>query len=61
MRNKAPKRKVKTKLREDRVQVTAPNKCWSMDFLSGQPFDGRQIWVLEIVDNFTRLSPALDV
>src|SRR5690606_8172864 len=39
----------------------APNECWSMDFLSDQLFDGRKIRVLSIVDNFTRLSPALDV
>ena len=32
-----------------------------MDFLSDQLFDGRKIRVLAIVDNFTRLSPALDV
>lgn len=61
LRNKTPKRKVKAKLREDRVPATAPNECWSMDFLSDQLFDGRKIRVLSIVDNFTRLSPALDV
>jgi len=56
-----PKRKVKAKLREDRVPATAHNEYWSMDFLSDQLFDGRKIRVLSIVDNFTRLSPALDV
>jgi len=61
LRNKTPKRKVKAKLREDRVQATAPNECWSMDFLSDQLFDGRKIRVLAIIDNFARLSPALDV
>ena len=61
LRNKTPKRKVKAKLREDRVPATAPNECWSMDFLSDQLFDGRKIRVLSIVDNYTRLSPALDV
>jgi putative transposase len=61
LRNKSPKRKVSAKLREDRVVATAPNECWSMDFLSDQLFDGRKIRVLAIVDNFTRLSPAIDV
>lgn len=28
LRNKTPKREVKAKLREDRVQATAPNECW---------------------------------
>jgi putative transposase len=32
-----------------------------MDFLSDQLFDGRKIRVLSIIDNYTRLSPALDV
>lgn len=57
LRNRTPKQKVKAKLREDRAQATAPNECWSMDFLS----DRRKIRVLSIVDNFTRLPPALDV
>jgi putative transposase len=61
LRNKTPKRKVSAKLREDRAVATAPNECWSMDFLSDQLFDGRKIRVLTIVDNFTRLSPAIDV
>lgn len=61
LRNKTPKRKVKAKLREDRVPATAPNECWSMDFLSDQLFDGRKIRVLSIIDNFSRISPALDV
>jgi putative transposase len=32
-----------------------------MDFLSDQIFDGRKIRVLTIVDNYTRISPAIDV
>lgn len=61
LRNKTPKRKVKAKLSDDRTPATAPNECWSMNFLSDQLFDGRMIRVLSIVDNFTRVSPALDV
>lgn len=61
LRRKAPKRKVSAKPREDRVPATAANDCWSMDFLSDQLFDGREIRVLAIVDNFTRVSPAIDV
>jgi putative transposase len=52
---------VKAKLRDDRTPATAPNECWSMDFMSDQLFDGRKVRVLSIVDNFTRVSPALDV
>ena len=61
LRRKTPKRKVSAKRREDRVVATAANDCWSMDFLSDQLFDGRKIRVLTVVDNFTRLSPAIDV
>jgi putative transposase len=61
LRNKTPKRKVKAKLRDDRAPASAPNECWSMDFLSDQLFDGRQIRVLSIINNFSRMSPALDV
>ncbi|SDA36905.1 hypothetical protein SAMN03159340_04012 [Sphingomonas sp. NFR15] len=43
------KRKVKTKLRDDRMPATAPNECWSMDFLSDSLFDGREIRVPSIV------------
>ena len=32
-----------------------------MDFLSDQLFDGRKIRMLTIIDNFTRVSPAIDV
>ena len=41
--------------------ATAANDCWSMDFLSNSLSDGQKIPVLSIVDNFTRLSPAIDV
>jgi putative transposase len=61
LRRKTPKRKVSAKRREDRVVATAANDCWSMDFLSDQLFDGRKIRVLTIVDNVTRISPAIDV
>ena len=61
LRNKMPKRKVKAKLRDDRAPASAPNECWSVDFLSDQLFDGRKIRVLSIIDNVSWVSPALDV
>jgi putative transposase len=61
LRRKTPKRKVSAQRREDRVVAAATNDCWSKDFLSDQLFDGRKIRVLTIVDNFTRVSPAIDV
>jgi len=34
--------------------ATAANECWSMDFLSGQIFQGSKIRVLTIVDSYTQ-------
>ena len=61
LRNKAPKRRVKAKLREDRAAATASNQVWAMDFVHDQLFDGTKIRVLTVVDTFTRLAPAIDV
>jgi putative transposase len=61
LRNKAPKRRVKAKLRSDRTTATAPNQIWAMDFVHDQLFDGKKLRVLTVVDTFTRLSPAIDV
>lgn len=61
LRNKAPKRRVRAKLRSDRQIATAPNEVWAMDFVHDQLFDGSKIRVLTVVDIFTRLAPAIDV
>ncbi|MBO9403374.1 transposase family protein [Shimia sp. R9_3] len=60
LRNKTPKRRVKAKLREDRVEATQSNETWAMDFVHDQLFTGRKIRVLTIVDTFSRFSPATD-
>ncbi len=60
LRNKTPKRRVKAKLREDRVDVTRSNETWAMDFVHDQLVTGRKIRVLTIVDTFSRFSPATD-
>ena len=61
MRHKTPKRRVSAKLREDRCPADAPNECWSMDFMADQLFDGRRLRLLPIVDNFSRVSPSIEV
>jgi putative transposase len=61
LRNRAPKRRVKAKLRSDRTTATAPNEIWAMDFVHDQLFGGKKIRVLTVVDTFTRLSPVIDV
>ncbi len=61
MRHKTPRRRVKAKLREDRQPAVQVNDCWSMDFMADQTFDGKRLRVLTVVDNFTRVSPAIGV
>jgi putative transposase len=39
---------------------TAPNECWSMDFVSDRLTSGRRYRALTIVDNFTRESPPIE-
>lgn len=40
--------------------AAAPNERWSMDFMSDRLADGRRFRVLTLVDNFSRVSPALE-
>ncbi|GGF50181.1 transposase [Aliidongia dinghuensis] len=60
LRNKTPKRRVKAKLREDRMAATRPNDVWAMDFVHDQLATGRKIRVLTVVDTFSRFSPVID-
>ena len=41
-------------------QVTAPHECWSMDFVADRLSDGRSFRLLTLVDNFSRVSPAIE-
>ena len=41
-------------------EATAPNDRWSIDFVSDLLADGRALWVLSLVDNVSRVSPALE-
>jgi putative transposase len=60
LRNKTPRRRVKAKLREDRVEAIGPNDVWAMDFVHDQLATGRRIRVLTAVDTFSRYAPVLD-
>jgi putative transposase len=60
LRNKMPKRRVKAKLREGRVNATPPNETWAMDFVHDQLATGRKIRVLAVVDTFSRYVPVID-
>jgi putative transposase len=58
LRLKSRKKRVST-LRPARVQAQCPNEHWSMDFVADQLADGRRFRVLTLVDNFSRVSPAI--
>ena len=69
LRNKAPKRRVKAKLRDDRTAAVGPNDIWAMpchdrrcgaslrvDFVHDQLATGRKLRVLTVVDTYSRWS-----
>lgn len=60
LRAKAPRCRVKAKLREDHQVATQPNETWAMDFVQDQLATGRKIRVLTVVDTFSRFSPIVD-
>lgn len=60
LRNKTPRRRVKAKLREDRMQALPPNETWAMDFVHDQLATGRKVRVLTVVDTFSKFSPVID-
>ena len=48
----------------NRVEVpdaTAPNHVWSMYFMHDELFNGDRIRLLTLVDNFSRVSPWIEV
>ena len=56
----------KSKKRVSRLRVVPPtaqqpNERWSMDFMSDRLANGRRFRVFTLVDNFSRVSPALEV
>lgn len=61
LRNKVPRRRVQAVARRNYVQAEARNDCWSMDFMSDHLFTGSKIRLLTIVDNYTKISPAIGV
>lgn len=40
---------------------TAPNQCWSLDFMSDALTDGRKFRILNVIDDFNRESLAMEV
>jgi putative transposase len=61
MRLKPPRRRVMAKLRCDRSDATGANQVWAMDWMHDELFDGRRLWVLTVVDTWSRVCPVLRV
>lgn len=61
LRTKRPRRHVTARHRHARPEVSAVDQCWSMDFVADNPFNGRRIRALTIVDNFSRECLAIEV
>jgi putative transposase len=55
------RRKRASALRVVRGAAAAPNERWSMDVVHDHLVNGRRIRVLTIVDNLSRVSPAIKV
>ena len=60
LRTKRKKKKRAAVPRVPNSPATAPNDCWSMDFISDRLTNGRAFRTLTLVDNVTKVSPALE-
>ncbi|MEQ9641433.1 MAG: hypothetical protein RIM84_15530 [Alphaproteobacteria bacterium] len=49
------------KLYDDRSDATGPTQMWVMDWMSDKLFDGRRLWVLTVVDTWSRFCPVMRV
>jgi putative transposase len=56
-----PKRKRVSGCRGPKPAAQRPNECWSLDFMTDSLVDGRRFRMLTIVDNVSRVSPAIEV
>jgi putative transposase len=54
-------RKRVSRLRVVPPRAQRPNERWSIDFVSDRLANGRRFRILTLVDNFSRVSPALEV
>ena len=55
------RKRVAAAAREARPTLTGPNQRWSMDFMSDSLKDGRTLRVFNVVDDWSRLCPAIEV
>ena len=55
------RKRVAAAAREARPALTGPNQRWSMDFMSDSLKDGRALRVFNVVDDWSRLCPVIEV
>ena len=60
LRNKSPRRRVKAKLRDDRLPATGTHDVWAMDFVHDQLATGGKIRILTLLDTYSRYAHAID-
>jgi putative transposase len=61
LRTNRPRRNKAAAHRQTQSSLTAPNQCWSMDFVMDALFDGRRFRALTLVDNFSRECLEIEV
>jgi putative transposase len=61
LRTKRNKRSRAGAHRMERPDLNTVNKCWSMDFVADQLFDGKKFRALTVVDNYSRKCHAIEV
>lgn len=61
LRHRRPRRNKAAAHRQPLIQLTAPNECWSMDFVADALFDGRRFRALTIVDNYSRECLEIEI
>ena len=61
MRHKPPRRRIMAKLRDDRNNASGPNQVWAMDWMYDELFNGKRIWILTVVDTWSRICPVMCV
>lgn len=55
------KKRLPERVKQPLVVPTAPNQCWSLDFMSDALADGRKFRVLNIIDDYNRESLKIEV
>lgn len=58
-RTKRPRRNRSAAQRFEHIDAARVHQVWSMDFVAGQLFNGKQFRILTVVDNYSKKSLGL--